>query len=266
MDFRLATSIKSHPKIVKLRRRLGAEGVLAYIFLLAHVAECKRDGRLTGMDAEDIAIAGTWDGEAKAFVDALIELRLLDATDDGLAIHDWAQNNPYVASFPARSEAARKAVNARWEQERMRKDTERIRDVSNRNTPSPIPTPTPSPNPEEKNKSAAPESDAPEAASEPELSPSAQWPEEERWLLDFLDNEQRAFNGHHLPRLRDHEFWDQLSITTNGLDKAFVQRAFAEMRIWLKDHPARGPTPKGVRRFVGGWLQRNAERERRQRA
>ena len=114
--------------------------------------------------------------------------------------------------------------------------------------------------------SAAPESGAAEVAAPPE-SPSAQeWPDEERWLLDFLDNGQKAFNGVHLPNLRLYEFWDDLSVRVNGLSKPFVEREFAGMRIWLRDNPARGPTPKGVRRFVSNWMQRAAEQERRKRA
>jgi hypothetical protein len=93
-----------------------------------------------------------------------------------------------------------------------------------------------------------------------QLSP--QWPADEVWLLNFLSNEQKVFNGPHLPGLQSYQFWDDLSVAVNGIDKPFVEREFAKMRIWLKDNPARAPTPKGVRRFVAGWLERAAERER----
>ncbi|MBV9849833.1 MAG: hypothetical protein JO250_09195 [Armatimonadetes bacterium] len=124
-DFRLAVGIFTHPKIVKLRRRLGDGAVVAHLQLLAFCAQNRPDGRLTGMDDDDIAIAGGYTGEASAFRAALVELRLLDQdADQHLAVHDWADHNPWASEAPLRADVARHAAHARWEKERASKMTQ----------------------------------------------------------------------------------------------------------------------------------------------
>lgn len=56
-DIRLCIGWNRHPKIVKLKRKLGAEGVLGLISLWTFAGEHRPDGILNGMDADDIAIA-----------------------------------------------------------------------------------------------------------------------------------------------------------------------------------------------------------------
>jgi hypothetical protein len=85
------------------------------------------------------------------------------------------------------------------------------------------------------------------------------------WLLSFLKEQQTAFNGTHLPQLIQHDFWADLSEAVNGIDLPFVKPEFAKMAIWLRDNPRKRPTAKGVRKFVSGWLERAAERRRRER-
>jgi hypothetical protein len=46
IDIRLDASFLWHPKIIKLRRRLGGDGFLAWIALLAFCAQYHTDGRL----------------------------------------------------------------------------------------------------------------------------------------------------------------------------------------------------------------------------
>jgi hypothetical protein len=48
-----------------------------------------QDGDLSSYDAEDIADAVMWEGDAKKFLDALVEARYADATEHGIVIHDW---------------------------------------------------------------------------------------------------------------------------------------------------------------------------------
>src|SRR5215469_589791 len=109
-DFRLATTFLTHPKIEKLRRRLGAEGVLGWIGLLAHTAAYRPSGNLEGLDNDDIAIAVKYPGDIDEFVEALVELRLLDRKGPSLTVHDWTTWNNYAATHQQRSEQARKAV------------------------------------------------------------------------------------------------------------------------------------------------------------
>ena len=57
-DFRLSVGYFEHPKVQKLERRLGAEGVLSHLRLLRFVSQYKPDGNLSGMDAEEVGMAG----------------------------------------------------------------------------------------------------------------------------------------------------------------------------------------------------------------
>src|SRR5208283_5837395 len=106
-DIRIKVSWPTHPKRRKLERKLGAKGPLAFIDLLLAVSQNKPNGKLNGWTDEDIAIAGQWDGEARDFVDTLVEVRLLDLCGDGIfSVHDWEQHNPYAAHAQERSEKA----------------------------------------------------------------------------------------------------------------------------------------------------------------
>ncbi len=114
---------------------------------------------------------------------------------------------------------------------------------------------------------AEPESGSTEAAAPPDKPAAPEWPEDDRWLLRFLDTEQQAFNGHHLPTLRDPAYWNTLSSAINGIPALGVMQAeFAKMKLWLENHRSRAPTPRGTRRFVANWLEQWAEKERRKRA
>lgn len=77
-DFRMGVDFRTHPKWVKLYKRLGAEGCLALVALYGFAAAHKPDGILSGLDGEDIAIATLYPGDQDQFVDMLIELRLLE--------------------------------------------------------------------------------------------------------------------------------------------------------------------------------------------
>ena len=63
-DFRLAVNVLDHPKLLKLRARLGAEAVLGWIRLLGFAAQYRPDGKLTEMSPEDIALAAGWNASA----------------------------------------------------------------------------------------------------------------------------------------------------------------------------------------------------------
>jgi hypothetical protein len=174
IDFRLDASFRDHPKIQKLERRLGADGVLAWISLLAFAARYRTDGQLSAMDDEDIELAARWRGEPGALVATLIELHLLDeicasnaqaSTEHCLrnaqamrhanakrmlALHDWVDHNGYAASFAHRSERAKAAAAARWARKNLENfdggcasNAQASTEHCLRNAPSPIPIPTP---------------------------------------------------------------------------------------------------------------------------
>ena len=160
-DIRLQISFLQHPKTVKLRKRLGDGAVLSMISLWFFAAQNRPDGFLLGMDDEDIEIASNWNGDNGLFVKTLVNLRWLERKDGVCQIHDWQENNPYVAETGQRSEYARKAANTRWEREKQRKESmqeqcesnadamrtheKSMQEQCNGNAPDPIPIPLPIP-------------------------------------------------------------------------------------------------------------------------
>ena len=115
-DIRLSISFINHRKRKKLKRLLGAEGVLALIDLWLQTALNNPDGILRGMDEEDIALEAGWEGDPQEFVEALIKCGFLDQLEDGTyKIHDWEEHQPWAAGAKERSERARRAAKAKWE-------------------------------------------------------------------------------------------------------------------------------------------------------
>ena len=87
-------AVGRHPKTKKLARLLGvslpaAVGHLHYLWWWA--LDFAQDGVLDKFDAEDIADAMQWDGDADQLVEALLASSFIDHTDEGLVIHDWAE-------------------------------------------------------------------------------------------------------------------------------------------------------------------------------
>jgi hypothetical protein len=106
-DIRLSVGFFDHPKIIKLERQLGHEGILALMRLWLWVAQNRPSGLLSGMDDEDLSIAARWKGEATAFKDVVTRLKLLDIVDDTYQIHDWQEHNAWQSEAENRSNASR---------------------------------------------------------------------------------------------------------------------------------------------------------------
>ena len=70
-DIRLCIGWNTNPKIVKLRRKLGADGVLGLIALWTYAGSQRTDGVLTGMDDDDIAIVADYPGDSTRLVATL---------------------------------------------------------------------------------------------------------------------------------------------------------------------------------------------------
>ena len=86
VDIRLSVFFFDHPKTVKLKRRLGFEGVEALIRLWSWAALNMSEGDI-GDDADDIEISARWNGEPGAFIDALVALRWVDVEDGRYSLH-----------------------------------------------------------------------------------------------------------------------------------------------------------------------------------
>lgn len=178
-DVRIAVGLPAHPKTKKLRRRLGAEGVLALVWLLLWAGQNRPDGDLAGMSDEDIELAVDWSGDEGTLVQALQEARFLDGEPGARRIHDWTDHNPWAAGAEARSEKSRWAAlckqRGRAEAARLMPDyAKRVGMASPTDAPgkppavpesasgtqladsgtAPSPSPSPSPSPEEQEQSS----------------------------------------------------------------------------------------------------------------
>lgn len=115
-DIRLAIGFWDHPKIVKLERRTGVEGVKSLLILWQWVAQCKPNGYLYGMDMDDVEIVSRWHGGVGEFCKNLVDLRLLDVLEGGIGfkVHDWEIHNPWASEAQKREDEARLASLKRW--------------------------------------------------------------------------------------------------------------------------------------------------------
>lgn len=261
-DFRMSCGVLRHPKVIKLRRKLGADGVLSWIGLISFCAQYRTSGSLSGMDGEEIAIASDWSSDAQLFVNALIEIGLLDRDSSGvLSMHDWVEHNAFAAGFEERSARARRASASRWADDGDDARQSECSSDASGNAPSDASSNSPSPPFSGSNSNPPPKTLLPESSAATSASPEAEF-KDSAWLISFL-KEQTTFNGNLLPKLIHHDFWADVSDVCNGIDANFLRVEFARIAIWIRDNPRRAPTPKGIRRFVAGWLQRAAEQRRR---
>lgn len=109
-DARVKVTLPDHPKTKKLIRKCGQAGAWNLIRLFLFAAANHPDGDLSGMDDDDIEIAADWQGDAGAFVAALVEVRFLTGEQGARSVHDWAEHNPWASGAGARSEKSRWAA------------------------------------------------------------------------------------------------------------------------------------------------------------
>lgn len=106
-DIRLSVGFFDHPKIIKLARQLGLEGVTALLRLWLWAAQNRPSGILSGMDGEDIEIAARWKGVQGEFNGVVTRLKLLDTVGEICRIHDWQEHNTWQSDAENRSNASR---------------------------------------------------------------------------------------------------------------------------------------------------------------
>lgn len=160
-DIRISLDFWDHHKTIRLKKRLGYEGIEALTRLWFYAAAYRPNGHLTNMDNEDIAIAAHWNGDPDAFVNVLSDPKYpwLDKNGDHFYLHNWHKRNGYACFSKERSDQARMAAEIRWKKRhKLQKDNtgsnadenangieSAMPDDANSNPP--IPTPTPAPNP-----------------------------------------------------------------------------------------------------------------------
>lgn len=153
MDCRIDVNLPVHPKFLALRDRLGRNAELATIYLWLWVARCCPSGTIQYISRKILAQTVGYEGDPDKWVETLIELKLLDKTDNGsYHVHDWEDHNLFAATAPIRKKSAQKAANIRWEKRRKHKQKQvnNADRICASSEPAYTPSPSPSPNNKEK--------------------------------------------------------------------------------------------------------------------
>ena len=278
-DIRLSTDFPMHPKTIKLRRKLGAQGVFSLISLWCFAAKHKPSGVLDSMDEEEIAIAAIWPDDASTFVCTLVELRWLDVDTSHTKtyhLHKWIDRNGYAASAPDRSDKARfsrlarsaPAIHAKLKSEGVeavtaeeyRKltaptRTNRERTIEQNECEAYIESnyetynesftertaPSPSPSPSPTNSYICPEPESPDSGPP---------------VVEIVLNDKSLH-----PVYQDQvDEWQEL------FPSADVVGELRKMSAWAKANPAKRKTSRGIDRFIVAWLSKEQDNGGRKKA
>lgn len=151
-DIRISLDFWDHHKTIRLKKRLGYEGIEALTRLWFYAAKYRPDGHLTNMNNEDIAIAAHWNGDPDKFVAALADPKYpwLDKNKGCFCLHNWQKRNGYACFSERRSAKSRYAAEQKWlkyNRIMLSACPEDATGIPNAFTPSPSPSPSPNPNP-----------------------------------------------------------------------------------------------------------------------
>ncbi len=113
-DIRLSVGFLDHFKTLKLKRELGWDAIESLLRLWFFAAQCKPDGILSSMDADDIETAAKWPGRPGCFLAALLKFRWMDCSNGVYALHDWADHNAFCVHAIERRDRAKRAAEMRW--------------------------------------------------------------------------------------------------------------------------------------------------------
>ncbi len=115
-DFlRIDPNLLEHPKIVRLLNKYGAPGFVSLFLIWSHAAKFNPSGRLEGITPKELGIIAKVPGrQPEKFINFLVEVRLLDRDGETLAVHGWAERQPFLATAEERAERNRNAAIARW--------------------------------------------------------------------------------------------------------------------------------------------------------
>lgn len=105
-DLRLALAWPTHVKTRRLAKRCGYVGAFNLIALWCYAGEHHPGGVLKGMAPDEIEECAGWTGTPGEFHKALVEVGWLDA--DGVTLHDWTEEQPWIASREQRIEEAKR--------------------------------------------------------------------------------------------------------------------------------------------------------------
>ena len=113
LDIRIKVGFFKHHKTQKLRRAVGADGVLALLELMCWARSNRHKGKLDEMTDEDIEIAAGWMGTPGALASALVVTEWLDGETGAREIHEWKEHQSYSFHADKRVAIAKKGAKAR---------------------------------------------------------------------------------------------------------------------------------------------------------
>lgn len=231
-------SLFSHRKFTRLSRMLGAPykaaGVLEVIWHHAY-----QDGDPRVGTSEDVEFMVGWDGEPGACVAALVDAGFLDRDEAGeLSVHDLEHHAPEYVKARARKERqrSRQRDEAGTEPNPSRDATVTVTGRDRDCHPTPAPAPAPAPLDDESSTSDETVGPEPEADS----GPSA--------VLSFPVTGK---NGGTWPLSQ--AYLGELQTAFPALDILAEAR---KARAWIVGNPSRRKTPRGMTRFLYGWMER----------
>lgn len=107
-DIRVAVGTPRHAKILGLIASLGKDAAFDLISLWCYTAENHPDGVLPSPEQVEVVVG--WRGAPGALHAALVKLRLLE--EDGVTLHDWIEEQPWVVGRSDRVKRASMAGSA----------------------------------------------------------------------------------------------------------------------------------------------------------
>jgi hypothetical protein len=235
-------------KFKRLQRRLGesTRGVVGLLEMLWAGAckNCPR-GDIGKFDNEDIAVMCDWDGDPDELVATLVECGWIDEDEEyRLVIHDWHDHAPNFVKGNAKHLGG--LISGKQKADPKDHPRDHPKDTP-RDTPKDHPqggSPSPIPPSQVKSSQVKPSQVKSDSCSEP--PPEASEPEEE--LTDFAFD---ALGGKRwiLPA--------SLYATYKPAYPAIeLDVELRKAAAWLVSNPNQRKTPKGMSRFINGWLSK----------
>jgi len=114
-DFlRVDPHVLDHPKIVRLIARFRDAGFVSLYRLWSHAAKFNCTGRFEGVTAKELGLIARVSRQPEAFIQFLVDVRLLDLEGETYAIHNWVDRQPFLATTEERAVRNRQNAVARW--------------------------------------------------------------------------------------------------------------------------------------------------------
>jgi len=98
---KIPVNFQRNPKVAKLKRKLGAEGVCALLTLWCFVAESFPSGDITGLDVSEIENAAGWSGAQGLFYTTITDPSCLwiVKSEGSISIKNWHKHQSHLKTY-----------------------------------------------------------------------------------------------------------------------------------------------------------------------